>query len=340
MKRPFIIIGENIHCTRIFKVGGANVKKLDSGAHVIAYNAGKEARQLPIPERFTKGADWEAAKVKHCAVAVWQGLYGKGADQAAGIHYLQTLAAKQEAAGARFLDINIDEFSTDGDEKLRAVKWVADVVQKGCKLPLSIDSSNPAILRAGLAACDRARGPAMVNSVSLERADAIAVAAEFKAAVVASAAGEKGLPSSLDERLANIGALLPKLQAAGIRPEATYVDPLVFPISTDSNNGKSFLETIRQVRARHGEAIHITGGFSNVSFGMPARKLINQVFTWLAVEAGADSGIVDPMQINGRVLDTLDANAETFRLAKALLTGEDEFGAEFIAAHREGKLGE
>jgi 5-methyltetrahydrofolate--homocysteine methyltransferase len=340
MKRPFVIIGENIHCTRIFKVGGANVKKLDSGAHVIAYNVGKDARQLPVPERFTKGADWEAGKVKHCAVAVWQGLYGKGADQAAGIQYLQTLAAKQESAGARFLDVNIDEFSTDSEEKLRAVKWVVDVVQKGCKLPLSIDSSNPAILRAGLAACDRARGPAMVNSVSLERADAIAVAAEFKAAVVASAAGEKGLPSSLDERLANIGALLPKLQAAGIKPEATYVDPLVFPISTDSNNGKSFLETIRQIRARHGEAIHITGGFSNVSFGMPARKLINQVFTWLAVEAGADSGIVDPMQINGRILDSLDTNAETFKLAKALLTGEDEFGAEFIAAHREGKLGD
>jgi len=340
MKRPFAIIGENIHCTRIFKVGGANVKKLDSGAHVIAYNAGKEAKQLPIPERFTQCADWEAAKVKHCAVAVWQGLYGKGADPAAGIHYLQTLAAKQESAGARFLDVNIDEFSTDTDEKLRAMKWIVDVVQKGSKLPLSIDSSNPAILRTGLAACDRARGPAMVNSVSLERADSIAVAAEFKAAVVASAAGEKGLPSSLDERMANLAALFPKLQAAGITPEATYVDPLVFPISTDSTNGKNLLEAVRQIRARHGEGVHITGGFSNVSFGMPARKLINQVFTWLAVEAGADSGIVDPMQINGKILDSLDTNAETFNLAKALLTGEDDFGVEFISAHREGKLGE
>jgi 5-methyltetrahydrofolate--homocysteine methyltransferase len=340
MKRPFAIIGENIHCTRIFKVGGANVKKLDSGSHVITYTAGKDARQLPIPEHFTKGADWEASRVKHCAVAVWQGLYGKGADQTAGVSYLQALAAKQEASGARFLDVNIDEFSTDADEKLRAVKWVADVVQRGAKLPLSIDSSNPAILRAGLAACDRARGPAMVNSVSLERVDSIAVAAEFKAAVVASAAGEKGLPSSLDERLANIARLIPKLQAAGIQLGATYVDPLVFPISTDSNNGRALLDAIRQIRATHSEGIHITGGFSNVSFGMPARKLINQVFTWLAVEAGADSGIVDPMQINAKILDSLDTNADTFKLARALLTGEDEFGAEFISAHREGKLGE
>jgi len=76
-----------------------------------------------------------------------------------------------------------------------------------------------------------------------------------------------------------------------------------------------------------------------VSFGMPNRKLINQAFTWLAVEAGADSGIVDPLQINARMLDAVDVNAEAFRLARALLTGEDLFGAEYIAAHREGKLG-
>jgi 5-methyltetrahydrofolate--homocysteine methyltransferase len=340
MKRPFIGIGENIHCTRIFKVGGANVKKLDSGAHVITYTAGKEARQLPIPDRFTKGADWDSGKVKHCAVAIWQGIYGKGADQAAGINYIQALAAKQEASGARFLDVNIDEFGTDQAEKIKVVRWVADVVQKGSKLPLSIDSSNPEILRVGLSVCDRARGPAMVNSVSLERVDAIAVASEFKAAVVASAAGEKGLPSSLEERLANVARLLPKLQAAGIKADATYVDPLVFPISTDSTNGKALLEAIRQIRSTHGESIHITGGFSNVSFGMPARKLINQVFTWLAVEAGADSGIVDPMQINQKILESLDTNAEPFKLARALLNGEDDFGVEFISAHREGKLGE
>ena len=72
---------------------------------------------------------------------------------------------------------------------------------------------------------------------------------------------------------------------------------------------------------------------------MPNRKLINQVFTWLAVEAGADSGIVDPLQINDKMLQTVDTASEPFKLARALLTGEDLFGAEFITAHREGRLG-
>ena len=90
---------------------------------------------------------------------------------------------------------------------------------------------------------------------------------------------------------------------------------------------------------RESRAFWITGGLSNVSFGLPNRKLINQVFTWLAVEAGADSGIVDPLQINARVLAELDTKSEPFRLAKDLLTGEDAFGGEFIMAHREGRLG-
>ena len=220
------------------------------------------------------------------------------------------------------------------------MKWTAAMVQKATPLPLSIDSSNTAILRAGLEACDPARGQPMVNSVSLERLTAIPVAAEFKAAVVASAAGEKDLPSNVEERLTNLSRLMPKLAAAGIGRPATYVDPLVFPIATDAVNGQTFLNAVRAIRQQYGAEIHIVGGLSNVSFGMPSRKLINIVFTHLAVEAGADGGIVDPMQINEKLLRTLDTSTESFKLAKALLTGEDMFGAEFITAHREGRLGE
>jgi len=77
---------------------------------------------------------------------------------------------------------------------------------------------------------------------------------------------------------------------------------------------------------------------SNVSFGMPARKLINQVFAYLAVEAGGDGGIVDPLQINAEKLQSLDTKAGPCQLARALLLGTDDFGMNFIAAHREGKL--
>jgi 5-methyltetrahydrofolate--homocysteine methyltransferase len=245
---------------------------------------------------------------------------------------------RQERADASFLDVNVDEFSTDIDERCRAIKWVAEVVQATATIPLSIDSSNPAILRAGLQACDPKRGRPMVNSVSLERQESIPVAAEFKAVVIASAAGEKDLPCNTEQRLANINRLMPMLDAVGIRGAAVYVDPLVFPVATDSNNAQSFIESVAAIRKTYGPEIHISGGLSNVSFGMPARKLINQVFTWMVVEAGGDSGILDPLQMNAKILAAVDTSSESFKMARALLTGEDMFGVEFIMAHREGKL--
>lgn len=334
----FIGVGENIHCTRIYKVGGKYVKVAGKGRYAINYTVDGKTRHLPIPSVFTESADWEAGKVKHCAVAIWQGNYGDKSVKIAAMDYLQSLAKDQEAAGATYLDINVDEFSTDVEERIRLMRWTVGVAQQAVSIPMSIDSSNIDILRAGLEACDQSRGRPMVNSVSLERVDAIETAAEFNVVVVASAAGEKGLPSTAEERLANLDVLMPKLAAAGLDNASIHVDPLVFPISTDSNNGKSFLDAVSAVRKKYGKDIHIVAGLSNVSFGMPNRKLINQVFSYLAVEAGADGGIVDPLQVNTDILRSLDTESESFKLARALLLGEDEFGMNFIAASRNGTI--
>jgi 5-methyltetrahydrofolate--homocysteine methyltransferase len=334
--KTFIVIGENIHCTRVLKRDGNLV---DAAARVIRYDDGGKKKTLPIPEILLKSADWENGKIKHCAAAIWQGLYGQGPAQEAGRDYLRVMAAKQEQAGASFLDVNVDEFSMDLPERIKAMQWTAALVQGASRLPLSIDSSNSDIMRAGLKACEQVRGRPMVNSISLERIGLLGAVAEYKPAVVASAAGEKGLPATTEERLDNLGRLIPQLTAKGIRMDWIHVDPLVYTISTDPNNGKMFLAAVRAIREKYGPAIHIIGGLSNVSFGMPARKLINQVFAYLSVEAGGDGGIVDPLQINAKILQGLDTKAEPFQLAKALLLGTDEFGMDFIAAHRDGRLG-
>jgi hypothetical protein len=339
MATKFIVIGENIHCTRVFKREGKLIEKIDGGIEAIVYSgADGKPRHLPIPKRFQETADWEAGKVKHCAVAIWQGMYGDPLGKKCGVDYLQALARKQAAADASFLDVNVDEFGSDVAEKVKAMKWTCQVVQQATPVPLSIDSSNPEILRAGLQSCEAAKGQPMVNSVSLERVASIAVSAEFKAAVVASAAGEAGLPTTTEERMQNLDRLMPMLKKAGIADESIYVDPLVFPIAVDSNNGPSFIEAVAAVHAKYPK-VHIVGGLSNISFGMPARKLINQVFTYLCVEKGGDGGIVDPLQINGKILAATNTQSEAFKLAKALLMGEDAFGVEFITAHRDGKLG-
>jgi 5-methyltetrahydrofolate--homocysteine methyltransferase len=334
----FIAVGENIHCTRIYKVGGKFCKEQPDGSWAICYRAGDEARALPVPDVFVGAGDWENGKVKHCAVAIWQGVYGEGDAQASGVDYIQQLAKSQEAAGASYLDINVDEFSTDVEERVKLMKWTVDVAQSAVSIPMSIDSSNEDILKAGLEACDTERGRPMVNSVSLERQDAIAVAAEHNAVVIASAAGEEGLPANTEERMANLDRLIPMLKEAGFEDGDLHIDPLVFPISVDGNNGNGFIDAVAMVREKFGADVHIVAGLSNVSFGMPGRKLINQVFTYMAVEKGADGGIVDPMQINAGILSALDPETESFKLAHDLLTGQDEFGMNYIMASREGKL--
>jgi 5-methyltetrahydrofolate--homocysteine methyltransferase len=334
----FIAIGENIHCTRIYKVGGAFVKQ-EGDSFFIFFDYNGKKNKLPVPEAFTQRADWKDGKVRHCAVAAYQALYGAGEAKEFGSLYIKSMAIKQEKSKASFLDINVDEFSTDVQEKIKVIKWMAKVVQEASSLPLSIDSSNSDILRAGLEACEAKKGKAMVNSVSLERKDAIKIAAQFGAVVIASAAGEKDMPSGVDDRLGNILKLYELLKQARIPDESIFFDPLVFPVATDPENGIKFLEAVHRIKEKFGSKVHISGGLSNVSFGLPNRRLINQVFTYLAMEAGCDSGIVDPIQINEDILAALDTKSEPFNLAKALLTGEDAFGAEYIAAHRAGRLG-
>jgi 5-methyltetrahydrofolate--homocysteine methyltransferase len=248
------------------------------------------------------------------------------------------MAREQEEQGAHFLDLNVDEFSMDPGEKLRVVAWAAGILQEASALPLSIDSSNAEILKAGLAACDRRRGKPLINSVSLERAASIGVAAAAGAKVIAGATGAASMPEGVDDRLGNIAQLMTQLEAHGFAREDIYLDPLVFPVSVNSRNGVAVLEAIAALRKSYGPSIHFAPGLSNVSFGLPKRPLINQVFAWLCLQQGCDGGIVDPAQINDRVFASLDTASESFRLVRELLLGQDEFGMNYIAATRDGTV--
>jgi len=334
----FIIVGENIHCTRIFKKEGANIKALADGRYGITYTDKGQERHLPIPSRFLESADWEKGRVKHAAVAVWQGLHGDSAGSQAGAAYLAYMARSQEAAGASYLDLNVDEFSTDPQERVHAMAWTVETIQAVSTAALSIDSSNTEVLKAGLEACEKSKGQPLVNSVSLERAAAIPIAREYGAAVIAGATGEEAMPATREEKVANLDRLMLKLRQAGFQEREIFLDPLVFPVSVNPANGLMTLEAIAELRRKLGPAIHFAPGISNISYGMPNRKLLNQVFARLCMEAGADGGIVDPAQINADILSKLDTGGQAYALARAFLIGEDQFGMAFISAVRAGKI--
>ncbi len=125
---------------------------------------------------------------------------------------------------------------------------------------------------------------------------------------------------------------------AGISRDRIFVDPLVFPIAVDSQSGRHCLDAIAEVRRRFGAEVHITGGMSKVSFGFPNRRLLNDAFLTLAIESGADSGIVDPTVVSMQQALAADRMARPFQLALGVLTGADENCRAYMNAYRAGEL--
>ena len=178
----------------------------------------------------------------------------------------------------------------------------------------------------------------MLNSASLERLDALDLATEAGGPVIVTAAGDSGMPSNTEERVDNASRMVEAATDRGIPLDLIYVDPLMFPISVDGDFGKHVLDAVRAIRKRYGPEIHITGGMSNVSFGLPNRRLINDVFLLMAMEAGADSGIIDPIQNDIQRVKAVEPNTRAFQLAVDVLTGVDRNCRAYIKASRAGEL--
>jgi 5-methyltetrahydrofolate--homocysteine methyltransferase len=320
----FIVIGENIHTTRIYLRRGVHITTTSDGVESVRFkNVNGDERLLPISDDVKNSEEFDGGLVKHMKVAV-QAAMGNDANTATlGSEYLEAQIKRQIDRGADFLDLNVDEISLDKTVQQEAMEWLVGFVQERSSVPLCIDSSNSDTIEAGLKACDNRAGRTLLNSASLERIDALDLVDKYDARVVVTAAGKSGMPQNAEERVANASQMTNAAIARGIAPADIYIDPLMFPISVDQQYGNHVLHAIRQLRDHYGPEIHITGGFSNVSFGLPCRKLINDVFTVLAIEAGADSGIVDPVFNDlGRVF-TVDRSSVAWEHARALLTGED-----------------
>ena len=339
MAPPFIVIGENIHCTRVVPAKSRRVVARPDGGAAIAYvSAAGEPRELPLTPALMAGQDYREGRVKHVKLAVQAAMSDREADRTEGQEYLRHLARRQEEAGASFLDLNVDEISVRLADQKAAMAWLVKAVRQMTDLPLSVDSSNVEVIRAGLEAGDGDGPPPLLNSASLERLEALAMARDHRASVVVTAAGEKGMPADAGERVANASRMIEAALAQGFAPSQVYVDPLIFPIAVDKEYGRHSLDAIAALRRAGGPALHITGGMSNVSFGIPGRKIINDVFLNLAVEAGADSGIIDPVASRPQAVLAMDRAGPAWRLAEDVLMGRDEHCRLYLRAWRRGEL--
>ena len=334
---PLIVIGENIHCTRVALRKGKRVAERDGAEAILYETAEGEERALPVTAEAKRTKDYEEGRVKHVQVAIETAMETAAGDPAEGLRYIEAQVRHQERAGAAFLDLNVDEIAPKLAVQTGAMAWLAATVQGMTELPISVDSSSVDVIRAGLEAIAPAEARPMLNSASLERQDALDLAREHDCRVVVTAAGERGMPDGADERVANASRMVEAALDRGFALSDLYIDPLVFPISVDSRYGHHCFDAIRALRARFGDEVHITGGMSNVSFGLPARKLLNEMFVLLAVEAGADGGIMDPVASPPEAILAIDRTEPNYKLAEDVLMGRDEHCMAYIRAWRKSR---
>lgn len=238
---------------------------------------------------------------------------------------IQELALSQVEAGATYIDLNAGMFFNDEPEKL---EWLVNTVQEVTDAPLAIDSPNPIALERGLAA--NKNGKPIINSITdeSERFEAVLpLVVKYKTAVIALCMDDTGMPETEEDRVTIARRLITKLSAAGVAHEDIFIDPLIRPIGTGSHYGKVAIGTMRKVKEEFPN-VHITCGLSNISFGIPARKLMNQTFLVAAVANGMDGAILNPT----------DKQLMTFLYAAEALMGYDDYCMEYLTAYREGKL--
>ena len=335
----FTIIGENIHATRVVLRNGRKAVTLDDGTEAVPFeDESGGQRHLTVPDSFKETQAYEQGQIKHFMVAMHKGIGDDPDEREEGAAYVHYEARRQAAAGAHFLDLNVDEISYDIKVQKRAMAWLVGAVEEVSSLPLSVDSSSPDIIAAGLTEYAGRAGRPMVNSVALERLETLDLVKEYDARVIVTAAGADGMPQDDEERVANVGAVMDAVQAAEIPLSDVYIDCIVFPISVSGEYGPHYLNAVSAVRETYGPEVHITGGLSNVSFGLPKRKLINDTFIHLAIEAGIDAGIMDPIQSKMERVIELDLDTERVGLARDMLLGRDDFCMTYIQAFRDGRL--
>lgn len=201
-----------------------------------------------------------------------------------------SFAEEQEACGASFLDINMGMSGIDEKEMMLKV---LDEVTVASNLPLAIDSSHVEVIEAALR---RYPGRALINSISGEEEKLqklLPIAQKYGAMFILLPLSEKGLPDSLEEKIAIIDKISNAALAMGMSREDIVVDGLVTTVGANPAAAKEVLETIRYCRENGFATIC---GLSNISFGLPERSFVNTAFLTMAIREGLTMAIANPSQ--------------------------------------------
>jgi cobalamin-dependent methionine synthase I len=240
--------------------------------------------------------------------------------------YIKKIATDQFEAGADFIDVNAGIFV---DEEPEYLKWLVEKVQEAVKAPCSIDSPSPKAIQTAMEVHQGDAAP-MLNSISLEkeRYDALVpIVAGTDMKIVALCMSDEGMPETTKQRLDIADKLVNGMVQQNIPIENIYVDPLVQPVSTNQQFGIEFLNAVKAI-VQEFPGVHTMCGLSNISFGLPNRKHLNQAFAIMAIANGLDGLIINP----------LDKRMMANMIAAETLAGKDEFCMGYLKGHRAGRF--
>ncbi|MBR3141533.1 MAG: homocysteine S-methyltransferase family protein [Clostridiales bacterium] len=205
------------------------------------------------------------------------------------IDYILTEALKQEEAGADVLDVNVG--LPEIDEPVMMENVILKI-QSVTNLPLQIDTTNIEALERGMRIYN---GKPMINSVNGKEENIRAVmplVAKYGGVLVALPLDESGIPATSDGRIAIAKRIYEAADRYGIPRKDIVIDGLAMTISSDPESATATLDTVRRVRDEFSG--HSILGVSNISFGLPARELVNSHFLTMAMQNGLSCAIINP----------------------------------------------
>ncbi len=239
---------------------------------------------------------------------------------------IASLAQTQAQCGANMLDVNA---AVPGQNEIEDLVWMVRTVQQATDLPLVLDSSNPKAIEAALAVY---KGSApIINSITGEmtegHAGLLQLAVKHNCGLVGMCMDKTGISPDSEVRCAIAVKLFERTTSAGLEPEKLYIDPLVMAMAADYTAGAVSLKVLRLIHERLPK-VRTFCGASNISYGMPLRKLLNRTFVSMQAAMGMEAFLVDVR--NKELMATL--------LTANTLIGQDEWGMNYIKAYRSGRL--
>ena len=245
------------------------------------------------------------------------------------IEYIKDLAKRQADAGSDFIDC----CASVKEGELETLKWMIDAIQSVTDCPISVDSPDVRVIIEAMAFCDR---PGLFNSVS-DEGDKIDIAfpilakpTSCKWEIMALLCDDTGIPKTAEKRIEIFERIINKAKEYGIEESRIHIDPLIEMLCTTDDGEGAFkvLDVMKHIKSANPK-VHISGGISNISYNLPARKLVNQAFAVLAVSAGMTSAVLDP----------LSQDLRGMIYAAEIMMGLDDLCVEYTTAYRKGIFG-